>query len=106
MFIDVAPPLSDENAELLEDELDAIADQLGLEGIEIAGCVEDGIELISSFMIYYEDKDDDEELARLAGQVLAEFRRLQSEGQALSKSWERARPKIGTLKLTLDRDGV
>ena len=107
MFIDIAPPLSDAHAELLENELSQIASELEINGIGIAGCVEEGIELISSFMIYYEDdRDDDEELARYSETILSEFRRLQSEGTALTREYRGVRVRVGPLKLTLDRDGV
>jgi hypothetical protein len=107
VFIDIAPPLTDADAELLENEFSAIADQVGAEGVEVAGVVEDGIELIASFMIYYEDdRDDDEELARQAEKILTEFRRLQAQGEAMTRGYGKARARIGVLKLTLDRDGV
>lgn len=106
MFLDVSPPLSDANAKLLENELGQIAGALKIKGVEIAPCVEEGIELVASFMIYYEDgdKDDDEELAQSAERILKEFLRLQSEGKAQTRDWDRVRAKIGKLKITLDRD--
>jgi orotate phosphoribosyltransferase-like protein len=107
MFIDIAPPVTDANAELLEHEFIAIAVKLGIEGVDIAGCVEDGIELISSFMIYYsDDQDDDDELAAHAGQIMAEFLRLQTQNAAVTREYEKSRAKIGRLILKLDRDGA
>lgn len=107
MFIDIAPAVTDANAQPLEHEFIAIAVKLGIDGVDFAACVEDGIELISSFMIYYaDDQDDDDDLARHGEAVIAEFRRQQAAKTSITKEYGKVREKIGTLKLTLDRDGA
>ncbi len=107
MFIDLAPPLNQDNGRRLAKELREIGRKLSKVAVDVAFVEEPGIELVSALMIWYvDDQDDDEDLARHAESVIAEFHRLQAAKTAFTKEYGSVREKIGPLKLRLDRDGA
>jgi len=107
MFIDLTPPLTRENGRRLAKELREIGRKLSKAPVDVAFVEEPGIELVSALMIWYDDdQDDDEDLARHAEAVIAEFNRLQAAKTPFTKEYGAIREGIGTLKLTLDRDGA
>jgi len=103
MQINVSPALMADDAELLEDELDSIADQMGFEGIDIAGVVEDDENQISSLEIFYEDseKPDDMNLKTIATKILAEFTSIQNSGSSTTRAFKNVHSRMGVIRLVL-----
>lgn len=107
MFIDVTPPLTGDNGRRLTKELREIGRKLSKAAVDVTVVEEPGIELVNALMIWYvDDLDDDEDLAKHTEAVIAEFNRHQVAKTAFTKEYGAVREKIGTLKLTLDRDGA
>ncbi len=103
MQIDVVPPLTDDDCELLEEELLQIAHDLKIAGIDIAGVEVKGAQRIGSLEIFYEDeaKPDDKPLAALAARILDTFRARVARPQRASEDLRALLRHRGTITLKL-----
>jgi len=105
MIFEFSPALSDEDAELLEIELGSIADELGIEGIDIARLGEEGDDHLTMLDLFYEDQDDDEQLAKFSEEILGEFERCQSEGRSFTKDFIPVRARVGRITIKVVKEG-
>src|SRR5438132_11574720 len=104
IFMEFSPPLSDEDAEALESELGSIANELGIEGVDVARWGEDDADLLKSLELYYEDdREGDEQLSRYAEEILSEFERYQSLG-GLLEDFRAILKRVGRINLKLVRE--
>jgi hypothetical protein len=105
ILFEIGIELSDDDAELLEAELGTIANELAIEGVDIAGFAEEGVEVYSSFMLYYEDDaEDDDQLFRYGQEIVDEFERLHSKGETWTKEFAPVVARIGRIRLKLVRE--
>lgn len=101
MLIQFSPTLSDQDAELLEGELLDVAGELGIDDIDIAGCVTEGEETFDSLDLFYtDDQPDDEQLRGFAKEILGEFEDRRSGGD-LSKDFQALEARVGKIQLKL-----
>ncbi len=103
MQIDVRPPMTDDDGEMLEEELLQIAHDLKITGIDIAAVDEKGSERIASLEIFYEDesRSDDPPLAAVATRILGEFRARAARPQRASEDMRTLLRHRGAITLTL-----
>ena len=105
MFIDFSPPLPEDDAELLELELGTIADELGIEDVDIALASEDGADVFEMLMLYYENERKDDSLLWKHGQeILREFERRTSERKPLTPDFAPVLARVGKIQLKLVRE--